>query len=49
MAKVKVDRDNLKEICDYLELSEKKHYAECGYPKNHIWRRVKQIKKEANL
>jgi hypothetical protein len=38
-------KNDLKVICDYLELNEKKHYSESRYPKDHIWRNVKRIKK----
>jgi hypothetical protein len=31
-------------LCDYLEVDEKKHYEESGWPRNHIWCYVKRIK-----
>jgi len=39
-------KKDLREVCEYLENSgEKKHYAESGYSKDHIWRKVKRVKK----
>jgi len=49
---VKIDRDDLNEVLDYLEVvnGEKKDYELCGTPKpkNHIWRTVKRIKGQMN-
>ena len=49
MPKVRVDKDDLEKVIDYLEVScqEEKDYQEWGYPrpKNHIWLVVKRLKK----
>ncbi len=53
MAKVRVDKDDLNTVIEYLEVlnGEKKDYEcyEKPRPKNHIWLTIKRLKREMRM
>jgi hypothetical protein len=38
-------REALAEVLDYLERDEYRNWAECGWPKNHIYSRIVKLRR----
>jgi hypothetical protein len=45
MSKKLSKTEQLRLLLDYMEEDEKKHFKECGRPKNHIYKTIRDLRK----